>query len=105
MRAQLPARTRRVRTRPARTRPDRPAGAAARPRPVGDAQVVALRLAGGLVAVWALISLAGLLLTHLPSGGFLHHADLGVDRWLAARLSPAWNDVTFVGTSLAQTET
>jgi undecaprenyl-diphosphatase len=95
MRAQLPARA-----RPARTD-----AAASRPRPVGGAQVVALRLGGGLIAVWALISLAGLLLTHLPAGGLVHHADLGVDRWLAARRSPAWNDVTLVGTNLAQTET
>ncbi len=76
-----------------------------RPHPVSGKKAVALRLGGGAVLLWGLISLLGLLLTHVLGSGPVHHADLGVDRWFAARRTPLWNDITYVGTTIAQTET
>jgi membrane-associated phospholipid phosphatase len=76
-----------------------------RPRPVGSWKVVALRLAGGAVALWGLISLIGLLFTHVLNSGPVHSADLGVDVWFAARRTGVWNDITYGGTTMAQTDT
>jgi membrane-associated phospholipid phosphatase len=76
-----------------------------RPHPVGDRKVVALRLAGGAVVLWGLLCLLGELMAHVLSTGSFHHADLGVDIWFAGHRSGVWNDVTLVGTNMAQTET
>ena len=82
----------------------RPAGdAAKRPEPVGSWKKVALRLAGGAVVLWALISAIGLLLTHVLGSGPVHSEDVGVDTWFAARRTGLWNTVTSAGTSMAQT--
>jgi membrane-associated phospholipid phosphatase len=78
---------------------------AKRPDPVGSWRLVALRLAGGAVVLWGLISAIGLLLTHVLVSGPVHSADLGVDRWLAAGRTGPWNAVTSVVTSMAQTYT
>ena len=91
-------RTRRTRRRPQRDVP-------APPRPAGDKKQVALRLGAGLVLIWGVITLLGLLLTHVIGPGPLHRADLGVDKFFAAHRSRVWNDVTYVGTNIAQTET
>jgi membrane-associated phospholipid phosphatase len=76
-----------------------------RPHPVGSRKVVALRLAGGAVLLWGVLVLLGLLLTHVLYRGPAHRADLRVDLWFAAHRTSLWNDVTLVGTSMAQTET
>jgi membrane-associated phospholipid phosphatase len=76
-----------------------------RPHPVGSRKVVVLRLAGGAVALWGVFVLLGLLLTHALYRGSAHRADLRVDLWFAAHRTGLWNDVTLVGTSMAQTET
>jgi membrane-associated phospholipid phosphatase len=76
-----------------------------RPHPVGGWQVVTARLLGGAVLLWGLITLLGLLMTHVLNSGPFHRADLGVDVWFAAHRSSVWNTVTFVGTTMAQTET
>lgn len=76
-----------------------------RPHPVGDKKVVALRLAGGVVAVWGLICLIGLLVTQVLNTGPVHRADRHVDVWFAAHRSPPWNTVTYIGTTMAQTTT
>jgi membrane-associated phospholipid phosphatase len=76
-----------------------------RPHPVGDRKVIALRLAGGAVAGWGLLCLLGELLTHVLNTGAFHHADLGVDVWFSHHRSGGWNDVTYVGTTMAQTDT
>jgi undecaprenyl-diphosphatase len=49
--------------------------------------------------------LLGLLMAHVLGSGPVHTADLGVDKWLAARRTGAWNDITAVGTNMAQTPT
>ncbi|HBW18007.1 MAG: phosphatase PAP2 family protein [Streptosporangiaceae bacterium] len=49
--------------------------------------------------------LLGLLMTHVLSTGPVHTADLGVDRWFAAHRTGLRNDVSYVGTTLAQTTT
>jgi membrane-associated phospholipid phosphatase len=77
----------------------------ARPHPVGDRKVVALRLVGGAVVLWGLLCLLGELLTHVLNTGAFHHADLGVDVWFAQHRSGGWNDITYVGTTMAQTDT
>jgi membrane-associated phospholipid phosphatase len=75
------------------------------PHPVGDRRVVALRLVGGAVVLWGVICLLGELLAHVLNTGSFHHGDLGVDVWFAHHRSGGWNDVTLVGTTMAQTET
>jgi membrane-associated phospholipid phosphatase len=76
-----------------------------RPHPVGDRKVVALRLVGGAVVLWGLLCLLGELMAHVLNTGSFHRGDLGVDIWFAAHRSGVWNDVTLVGTNMAQTET
>ncbi len=90
---QAPLRRRRARSVPAR------------PHPVGDRKVIALRLGGGVVALWGLLSLIGLLLTHVLRSGPVHSADRGVDVWFAAHRTHLWNTVTLVSTTMAQTYT
>lgn len=88
--------------RPAR---GRSAVAARRPQSAVSWRVVALRLAGGAVVLWGLISAIGLLLTHVLVSGPVHSADLGVDVWFADRRTGLWNTVTSVATDMAQTYT
>jgi membrane-associated phospholipid phosphatase len=76
-----------------------------RPQPVGNWKVVALRLAGGAVALWGLLCLIGLLFTRVLNTGPVHRADLGVDTWFAAHRTGLWNNVTHIGTTMAQTDT
>jgi membrane-associated phospholipid phosphatase len=75
------------------------------PQPVGDRTVVILRLLGGAVGLWALLSLTGLLFTHLLGSGRFHRWDLGVDRWLVTHRTPTWNTVTVFGSGVANTQT
>src|SRR3984957_21256438 len=70
-----------------------------------DKKTIALRLIGGAVLLWGLLSLIGLLVTKVLDTGSVHRADLGVDVWFAAHRTPVWNDITYVGTTLAQTWT
>jgi undecaprenyl-diphosphatase len=51
------------------------------------------------------LCLLGLLITHELSTGPFHTADLRVDVWLAGHRTPAWNDITYVGTTMATTDT
>lgn len=69
------------------------------------AATVALRLLIGAAAIWALLSVIGLVLTHIFGTGPVHSADLGVDRWFLHRRSAPWNSVMLFGTDLARTET
>jgi membrane-associated phospholipid phosphatase len=88
---------------PQRRRRARPVPA--RPHPAGDRKVIALRLAGGVVVLWGLLSLLGLLVTHELRSGPVHSADRGVDVWFAAHRTHPWNVVTMVSTAMAQTYT
>ncbi len=76
-----------------------------RPRPVGGWKTVTVRLAGGAAVLYGVISLIGLFLTHVVTTGWVHSIDRGVDVWFAQHRTGTWNDVTAVGTELAQTET
>jgi membrane-associated phospholipid phosphatase len=58
-----------------------------------------------VLLLWGLLARIGLLVTHVFNTGPVHRADLGVDVWLAHHRSPLWNDITYVGTTLAQTWT
>jgi len=51
--------------------------------------------------LWGLVSLIGVLLTHILITGAVHSADLGVDRWFAVRRASLWNTITFDGESVA----
>lgn|ERR1022692_837308 len=95
MPVQLRAPARRGRTR----------GAPAPPHPVGDWKIVALRLVGGAIALWGLLSLIGLFVTHVLAHGRVHRLDLGVDVWFAAHRTAAFNHLTAVGAGLAETQT
>jgi membrane-associated phospholipid phosphatase len=88
---------------PPRRRRARPVPA--RPHPAGSRKVIAVRLAGGIVVLWGLLSLLGLLLTHELRSGPVHSADRGVDIWFAAHRTQLWNTVTMVSTAMAQTYT
>jgi membrane-associated phospholipid phosphatase len=67
--------------------------------------VIALCLIGGAVAIWIVLSVFGLLLTHVFDKGAVHRSDLGVDVWFAHHRSPGWNSVMLFGTDLARTQT
>lgn len=69
------------------------------------AWVTALSLAGGAVAIWIVLTVAGLILTHVLNKGAVHRDDLGVDVWFARHRSPGWNSVMLFGTDLARTQT
>ena len=69
------------------------------------AWVVALCLLGGAVAIWIVLTVIGLILTHVFDKGAVHRADLGVDIWFAHHRSPGWNSVMLFGTDLARTQT
>jgi membrane-associated phospholipid phosphatase len=80
-------------------------------RPPGTGQryhrawVSALRLAGGAVVIWIVLTVIGLILTHVLDTGAVHRDDLGVDVWFARHRSPGWNSVMLFGTDLARTQT
>jgi membrane-associated phospholipid phosphatase len=87
-------------------------GASARPRrPAITGQrhhrgwVIALSLLAGAVTIWIVLTVLGLILTHVFDQGAVHRADLGVDIWFAHHRSPGWNSVMLFGTDLARTQT
>src|SRR6202042_3538340 len=67
--------------------------------------VIALCLLGGAVAIWIVLTVFGLILTHVFDKGAVHRADLGVDVWFAHHRSPGWNSVMLFGTALARPQT
>jgi membrane-associated phospholipid phosphatase len=69
------------------------------------ARAVALCLLGGAAAIWIVLTVFGLILTHVFEQGAVHRADLGVDVWFADHRSVGWNSVMLFGTDLARTET
>lgn len=97
MRMQLPAPALRSRSR---GRSDQAVGRAA----VGPL-AAAVWLGTGVVVLWGVFCLIGLLLTHVLNSGPMHTADLGVDKWLAADRTRLFNEITLGGTDLAQTPT
>jgi membrane-associated phospholipid phosphatase len=62
-------------------------------------------LVGGAVAIYGLISLIGLLLTHVLNKGPFHSADLGVDVWFVHHRTKTWDSIMRFGTDMARTET
>lgn len=83
----------------------RAADVPARPHPVGDWKIVALRLVGGAVALCGLVVLLGILVTHVLVHGPVQSVDRGVDVWFAAHRTGTWNTITDVSTIMAQTQT
>ena len=69
------------------------------------AWVIGLCLLGGAVVTWVVLTVLGLILTHVFDKGAVHRADLGVDVWFAHHRSPGWNSVMLFGTDLARTQT
>src|SRR5580658_8251480 len=72
---------------------------------VKDLPKIVLRLLAGAVLIFGLISLIGLVLTHVLNTGPFHRADLSADVWFADHRTKLWNQITRVGTDLARTET
>jgi membrane-associated phospholipid phosphatase len=75
------------------------------PTRVGDRKQVAIRLLGGAVVLWGLLSLLGLFVTHVLSSGPGQSWDRGVEVWLANHRSAPWNTITVLGSALANTQT
>jgi undecaprenyl-diphosphatase len=71
----------------------------------GDPWTVALWLLAGAISIWGVMSLIGLLLTHIVDRGSAHAADLNVNQWFAHHRTSFWNDATAFGTGLAETIT
>jgi membrane-associated phospholipid phosphatase len=69
------------------------------------AVMVVGRLLVGAVAIWAVLSALGLILTHVFNTGPVHRTDLGVDVWFSHHRSPGWNSVMLFGTTMAETLT
>jgi membrane-associated phospholipid phosphatase len=67
--------------------------------------IVTLSLLGGAVAIWTVLTVLGLIVTHVFDKGSVHHADLGVDVWFSHHRSAGWNSVMLFGTDLARTQT
>jgi membrane-associated phospholipid phosphatase len=63
------------------------------------------RLVAGAAAIWALLSIIGLVLTHVFDKGPVHSADLGVDIWFVHHRTKTWNSIMRFGTDMARTET
>lgn len=74
-----------------------------RPQPVGDLKGVALRLVAGAVALWAALSLIGVLVTSVLGSGRGQSWDRGAVVWMAARRTGLWNTITMFGSGLANT--
>ena len=64
---------------------------------------LAVRLVVGAVILGACLVAAGLLITHASS--WWPRTDGGIDRWFVRHRAHDWNDTTFVGSNLAQTQT
>jgi len=67
--------------------------------------MAAARLIVGAAAIWAVLSVIGLILTHVFDKGPLHAADLGVDVWFVHHRTSTWNAIMRFGTDMARTET
>ncbi len=77
----------------------------AKPVPIGDRKIVAMRLVGGGIALWALLSAIGLFVTHVLSSDGAPSWDLGVDTWFEARRTLGLNDASAFGSRMADTPT
>ncbi len=73
--------------------------------PVLGNKIVALRLVGGALALWGLLSLLGLLATHVLVSGRGESMDRGVNVWFVAHRTDYWNSVTSYANDLANTQT
>jgi membrane-associated phospholipid phosphatase len=89
-----------------RARPDGPAQRAGRAleraRPVGAGAIVAAT--GGIALTVAMIAL-GTLLVHVVARSSIGHWDDSVERWFAAHRSPMPDDLSLIGSWLAETLT
>ena len=74
-----------------------------RPRPIFAMKVIVLRLGGGAVALWGLLSLIGVLVKHVLNTGRAGSMDRSVDIWLAAHRRASLNTMTSYANDLANT--
>ena len=82
-----------------------PAPPSAGPRRTSGGRGVALRLGGGAVGIWAVISLIGLLFTRVVSPNGPPSWDARVIDWLVAHRTPTLNTATAIGSGVANTQT
>jgi undecaprenyl-diphosphatase len=75
-----------------------------RPHPIGGRKTVAIRLIGGAIGLWALLSAIGLLIIRLQDSGSLAW-DADAVAWLAAQRIRTLDSITAVGSGLADTQT
>jgi membrane-associated phospholipid phosphatase len=77
----------------------------AHPEGVHPAVAVVGQLLAGAAAIWLLLSVLGLILTHIFDTGPVHRADLGVVVWFFHHRSPGWTSIMLFGTTMAKTRT
>jgi undecaprenyl-diphosphatase len=71
---------------------------------VGGRRAVAIRLIGGAVGLWALLSVVGLLIVGLQDSGALAW-DADAVAWFAVQRTATLDSITSVGSALADTQT
>jgi membrane-associated phospholipid phosphatase len=72
----------------------------------GHAVLAALaRLIIGAAAIWGLLSIIGLILTHVFDKGPVHRVDLGVDVWFEHHRTKTWTSIMRFATDMGKTET
>lgn len=64
-----------------------------------------MRLIGGGIVLWGLLSLIGVLVTHVMASERWQSWDRRVDVWLAAHRTGSWNTITAFGSGMANTRT
>jgi membrane-associated phospholipid phosphatase len=76
-----------------------------RPRPNFDKEVIALRLIGGAIVLWGLLSLIGVLVKHVLAFGRVGRWDKSIELWFVAHRTVSFNTYTSFANDLANTRT
>jgi len=70
-----------------------------------DSKVIFLRLIGGAISLWGLLSLIGLLITHILVNGRIGSWDRSVEVWFLEQRNDSLNTLTFYANNLGGTRT
>jgi membrane-associated phospholipid phosphatase len=76
-----------------------------RPKPKFSKEVIALRLIGGAIALWGILSLIGVLVKHVFKYGRIGRWDHSVDIWFVSHRTGRLNTLTSFANDLANTRT
>ena len=89
---------------PQGSRPSGNSGVVTQPHPIGDKKMVALRLIGGAIALWGLLSLIGLFVTRVLDKGSGGSLDRSINVWFVAHRTTSLNSITLYVDDLANTK-